>query len=171
MNRLNERISKAEVLFFVKELHHNEEGIAQFCNVLLKSEQEQAAYNAAWILSHLSKEDKEIYLMPFYDKIVDMAISPCLKIRRGLILSILADLPINTNFRTDLLNFCLNNMSNSKESDSSRSVMIKLAAKMCKPFPELKNELTACLEYLSEEVKPSISAASKNALKDLRKVF
>lgn len=47
MNRLNERISKAEVLFFVKELHHNEEGIAQFCNVLLKSEQEQAAYNAA----------------------------------------------------------------------------------------------------------------------------
>lgn len=30
MNRLNERISKAEVLLFVKELHHNEEGIAQF---------------------------------------------------------------------------------------------------------------------------------------------
>ena len=41
MNRLNERISKAEVLFFVKELHHNEEGIAQFCNVLLNSEQER----------------------------------------------------------------------------------------------------------------------------------
>lgn len=171
MNRLNERISKAEVLFFVKELRHNEEGIAQFCNVLLNSEQERVAYNAAWILSHLSKEDKEIYLMPFYDKIVDMAISPNLKIRRGLILSILADMPMTVNFRTDLLDFCLNNMSNSKESDSSRSVMIKLAAKMCKPFPELKSELAACLEYLSEKVKPSISAASKNALKDLRKVF
>ena len=122
-------------------------------------------------MERVSKHDKEIYLMPFYDKIVDMAISPCLKIRRGLILSILADLPINSNFRTDLLNFCLSNMSNSKESDSSRSVMIKLAARMCKPFPELKSELAACLEYLSEEVKPSISAASKNALKDLRKVF
>lgn len=35
-------------------------------------------------MERLSKHDKKIYLMPFYNNIVDLAIAPCLKIRHGL---------------------------------------------------------------------------------------
>lgn len=168
MLELNHRLSKSEVVNYAKELHNDEYGISCLCNTMLTSGEERISYNAAWILFHLSKEDKEIYLATFYDRIADMAMSSDLNIRRGLILSIIVDMPIGDNFRTDLMDFCLARMLDRRECDSTRSVMIKLAAKMCRPFPELKNELTANLEFLSEEPKRSISTASKNALKYLK---
>jgi hypothetical protein len=47
-------------------------------------------------------------------------------------------------------------------------MMIKLAAEMCKSWPELSNELLACLDLLQYESKPSISAARRKALKRLK---
>ena len=108
--------------------------------------------------------------MPYYDKIANLAMLSELKIRRGLILSLLVDMPIGDNLRTDLLDFCLNGMLDRKECDSTRSVMIKFAAKMCKPYTELKNELKSSLQFLAEDMKPSISTASRNALKYLDKL-
>ena len=90
---------------------------------------------------------------------------PCLHIRRGLVLSILIDLSTKQNFRTDLFDFCLAHAVDKKESDSSRSMMIKLAAKMCRFVPELVNELAACLDMLEYEMTPSIVAARRNAMK------
>lgn len=85
-NKLQDRLSKAEVTSFARELHHDEAHISSLCEILCTSEDERSAYNAAWILFYLSKEDKEIYLLPFYDRIADLAMSPTLRIRRGLIL-------------------------------------------------------------------------------------
>lgn len=166
-NKLQDRLSLAEVTSFARELHHDEAHISSLCEILCTSEDKRSAYNAAWILFYLSKEDKEIYLLPFYDRIADLAMSPTLRIRRGLILSLLVTMPETDRFRTDLFDFCLTKMTDRKESDSSRSVMIKLAARMCRPFPELRNELTTCLELLSGEMKPSLSAACRNALKEI----
>lgn len=168
MLELGNRLSKVEVVSYAREIHNDEYGISCLCNTMLTSEEERVSYNAAWILFHLSKEDKAIYLTAFYDRIADMAMSSNLNIRRGLILSIIADMPVGENFRTDLLDFCLEKMLDKKECDSTRSVMIKLAAKICKAYPELINELKVNLEYLLEDPKRSISAASKNALKFLK---
>lgn len=168
-NKLKGRLSKTEVLYYAADLHNDEDGISRLCDIMLNEEGRHSVCNAAWILSHLSKEDKKLYLTPFYNDIVDKAMLPELNIRRGLLLSIITDMPITEDFRTDLFDFCLNGMCDRKESDSSRSVMIKLAAKVCKHFPELKNELIAYLEYLSEETKPSIASATRNALKELKK--
>ena len=132
---------------------------------MLCTEDAQSAYNAAWVLYHLSAEDKRLYVSPFYDKIADWAMKPCLHIRRGLVLSILIDLSTKQNFRTDLFDFCLAHAVDKKESDSSRSMMIKLAAKMCRFVPELVNELAACLDMLEYEMTPSIVAARRNAMK------
>lgn len=166
-NYLKDRISKADVIYYAQALHNDEHGISSLYNALLTSGDERVSYNAAWILSHLSKADKEIYLTPFYDSLVNLSMSPELSIRRGLILSILVDMPVGDSPRTDLLDYCLNGMLDKKESDSTRSVMIKLSAKMCKPYPELKNELMANLEFLLQDMKPSISSASRNAMKYL----
>ena len=56
-------------------------------------------------------------------------------------------------------------LTDHKESDSSRSMMIKFAARMCKPYPELSQELILCLEMIPQDISPSIAAAKRNALK------
>lgn len=165
MEQLYSRLSKWQVMALSRELHDDEEGIRKVCHLMLHAEEARLASNAAWILFHLSGEDKKIYLAPFYDKIAERAMAVCLNIRRGLILSILIDLSTNENFRTDLFDFCLVHAADKKEADSSRSMMIKLAVKMCRFVPELANELAACLDMLEYEMTPSISSARKNAMK------
>lgn len=167
---LNRRLSKAEVGDYAHRLHHDEQGIASLLHVLLSSKDKRIAGNAAWILSNLSKTDKEIYLSTSYDEIADFVMTPNLNIRRGLVLSILFDMPVKTHLRIDLFDFCLSGMMDKKESDSTRSMMIKFTAKICSHFPDLANELILNLELLSNEMKPSISCASKNALNYLNKL-
>ena len=97
-----------------------------------------------------------------------MATSAELCFRRGLILTILTDMPMDEP-DGKLLDFCLTHLADPKESDGSRSVMIKLAARMCKPYPELCKELTLCLDMMPQDSSPSIAAAKRNALKMIRK--
>lgn len=165
MEQLQSRLSKWQVMALSRELHDDEEGICKVCHLMLHAEEARSASNAAWILSHLSGEDKRLYLSPFYDEITDRVMASNLKIRRGLVLSILLDLVTDRNFRTDLFDFCLIHAVDKKEADSSRSMMIKLAAKMCRFVPELANELKVCLDMLEYEMTPSIVTAKRNALK------
>lgn len=165
---LDKRFSKQQILRLAESLHHDEVGISDVCRTMLYATCVRSSYNATWILHHLAAVDKKIYLKGWFPLIADFAIAPGLSIRRGLVLSILVDLVDEVPMQTDLLDFCLTHLADQKESDSSRSMMIKLAARMCKPYPELSDELICCLDVLQYEVKPSISAARRNALKYLR---
>ena len=149
-------------------LHHDECGIEAMFTSMKQAGNPRVAYNAAWVLSHLSKVDKRIYLLPHYGKLVDMATSAELCFRRGLMLAILADLPTDEP-NGKLLDFCLTHLTAPKESDSSRAAMIKIAARMCKPYPELCEELALCLDMMPQDSSPSIAAAKRNALKLIQK--
>ena len=118
-------------------LHHDECGIEAMFTAMKQADNPRVAYNIAWMLSHLSKEDKRIYLLPHYEELVDMATSAELCFRRGLILAILTDMPMDEP-DGKLLDFCLTHLADPKESDGSRSAMIKLAARMCKPYPDIR---------------------------------
>ena len=168
MLSLDIRLSKAQVMAIAGNLHHDECGIEAMFTAMKQADNPRVAYNAAWVLSHLSKEDKRIYLFPHYGELVDMATSAGLCFRRGLILTILADLPTNEP-NGKLLDFCLMHLTDPKESDGSRSVMIKLAARICKPYPELCRELALCLDVMLQDSPPSIAAAKRNALKLIQK--
>ena len=161
---LDIRLSKAQVMAIVGNLHHDECGIEAMFTTMKRADNPRVAYNAAWVLSHLSKEDKRIYLLPHYGELVDIATSVELCFRRGLVLAILADLPVDEP-NGKLLDFCLMRMNDAKESDGSRSAMIKLAARMCRPYLELRKELTLCLDMMPQDSSPSIAAAKRNALK------
>ena len=167
---LDIRLSKAQVMVIANNIHHDECGIEAIFTAMKQAENPRVAYNAAWVLSHLSKEDKRIYLLPHYERLVDMAISAELCFRRGLILTILADLPANEP-NSNLLDFCLIHMVDPKKSDGSRSAMIKLAARMCKPYLELCKELALCLDIMPQDSSPSIAAAKRNALKMIQKEY
>lgn len=165
MEHLHDKLFKWQVMALSRELHHDETGIRKVCQLMLSAEDSRTASNAAWILYYLQAEDKRLYVSPFYDEIVDRAMAPNLKIRRGLVLSLLLDLVTDRNFRTDLFDFCLAHITDKRETDSSRSMMINLAARMCRLVPELANELKVCLDMLEYEMTPSIVAARRNALK------
>lgn len=168
MLSLNIRLSKAQIMAIAGNLHHDECGIEAMFTLMKQADNPRVAYNAAWVLSHLSKEDKRLYLFPYYEELVGMTTSAGLSIRRGLILTILADLPTNEP-NGKLLDFCLIHLTDPKESDGSRSAMIKLAARMCKPYPELCKELMLCLDMMPQDSSPSIAAAKRNALKLIQK--
>ena len=160
------RLSKTQVMELAANLHHDECGIEVMFAHMRQADNPRMAYNAAWVLSHLSKEDKKLYLLPWYEELVDIATSSVLCFRRGLILAILADISMNEP-NGKLLDYCLMHLADPKESDSARSAMIKLAAQMCKPYPELCRELTLCLDMMSQDSSPSITAAKRNALKTI----
>ena len=164
MHPLDIRLSKAQVMAMAGNLHHDERGIEAMFTTMKQAGNPRVAYNAAWVLSHLSREDKRIYLLPHYGELVDMATSAELCFRRGLMLAILADLPANEP-NGELLDYCLTHLADSKESDSSRAAIIKLAARICKPYPELCEELALCLDMMPQDSSPSIAAAKRNALK------
>lgn len=164
---LDIRLSKAQVMAMACHLHHDECGIEAMFAQMKQADNRQVAYNAAWVLSHLSKEDKRIYLLPHYGELVDMATSAALCIRRGLLLAILASFPVDEP-NSKLLDFCLMHMHDAKESDSARAAMIKLAASICQPYPELCKELALCLDRMLPDASPSIAAAQRNALKKIQ---
>ena len=168
MLSLNIRLSKAQVMAIANNLHHDECGIEAVFVQMRQADNPRVAYNAAWVLFHLSKEDKRIYLLPHYGELVDMATSVELCFRRGLILAILTDFPMDEP-DGKLLDFCFIHLTDHKESVSSRSVMIKLAAKMCKSYPELCKELMLYLDMVSQDLSSSIAAAKRNALKLIQK--
>ena len=165
---LDIRLSKTQVMAIAHNLHHDECGIEAMFTAMKQAENPRVAYNAAWVLSRLSKEDKRIYLLPHCGELVEVAISAELCFRRGLILAILADLPMNEP-NGKLLDFCLTHLTDAKESDGSRSAMIKLAARMCRPYPELCKELALCLDMMPQDSSPSVAAAKRNALKMIQK--
>lgn len=165
---LERRMSKAEVLIWVQDLHHDEAGISELCDLLLRADRARVCTNVAWIFSHLSPEDKTLYLSSRYEELVRLALSPEVPVRLGLLLSLLLDLSTKENFRSDLLDFCLCHLSDQKYTVGDRSYMIHLAARLCGFYPELRQELELSLEFLAEDPAPSVVAARHQALKKLR---
>ena len=110
MLSLDIRLSKAQVMAMAGNLHHDECGIEAMFTAMKQADNPRVAYNAAWVLSHLSKEDKRIYLLPHYGELVDMTTSAELCIRRGLMLAILADMPMDEP-NGKLLDFCLTHLT------------------------------------------------------------
>ena len=127
--KLEQRMSKQQITDLAMTLHHDECGISDVCRVMLYSGQARTAYNAAWILHHLAVEDKDIYLRPFYDRIVDMAVTPGLCFRRGMVLSLLGEMPTDGNATMVLFDFFMVHISDIKGNVNHLSVTVKMSAK------------------------------------------
>jgi hypothetical protein len=164
--QLTGRLSKVQIIYLANRLHQDEKGILEVLEIVLQQADGHTAMNAAWLLSHLQKDDKVAYLCPQRDVLTDFAMRKDIKMRRGLILSTLLDLP-DAEPRVDFLDYCMEEFANEQQSDSCRSTMIKLAQRQCAPYPELQEELRQRLLLLPPGLPPSISSARRKALKAL----
>lgn len=161
---LEGRVSMATVKRIVNMVSGDGEAIGKLCMIVSKGQKREAGY-AAWVLTHLLKEDKALYVRPYRDLLTDIVVNEYAKIRPGLLLSLFLDMPDMEEPRTDLLDFCLEGLADRKYKDGCRSLMIKLAARMCRPWPELTAELHGRLDMLPPELPPSIASAKRNAMK------
>ena len=128
------RASMATVNKIVSMVSGDGEAIGRLCTIAAGGLEHKSGH-AAWALTHLSKEDKTLYITPYRDLLTDNIVNGQATMRPGLLLNILIDIYDDDNPRTDLLDFCLEGLADRKYKDGCRSLMIKLAARMCRPWP------------------------------------
>lgn len=161
------RLSLNDVKALARDLHCHPERIALWVEEMTVCDDRRTMMNMAWVLTHLDKDDKLASLAPLRDRLIDFAMGN-LTVRRGIILSLLLDLPAGDDLRVDFLNYCLEHIGDAREHDSSRAAMIYLAARMCRPYPELTGELNRILELLPPGLPPSIACARRKAQCDTK---
>ena len=132
----------------IKALAHRAHSDAGFRDSLFEKMQGddlREAYNAAWALTHLPKEDT-IYIDTRRARLTDFAIStPDTSLRR-LSMVLLERLEWGRDdIRTDLLDFCLEHMMLADEPYGVKALCMKLAYQQCRHYPELCAELKQCL--------------------------
>lgn len=86
-----------------------------------------------------------------------------------MILSLLYRQPLSNPPRVDFLDFCLERMISKKEPSGVQALCMKLAYELCRPIPELIQELCIALGMMEGELSPAIQVTKKNILKAIAK--
>lgn len=128
------------------------------CSLLLKclnNTDVRVARNAAWVLTH--KPLTEIRTLP-QKELVDLALStPEASLRRLTLCLIERQGIAEDSFRTDLLDFCLLHMRLPQEPSGVQALCMKLAHRMCSPYPDLLREFHETLSIMQPELyKPGV---------------
>ena len=128
---------------------HREERFRDSLFEKMQGDDLREAYNAAWALTHLPKEDT-IYIDTRRARLTDLAITtPDTSLRR-LSMVLLERLEWGIEALDDeryvrLLDFCLEHMMLADEPYGIKALCMKIAYQMCRHYPELKDELRQSL--------------------------
>lgn len=129
---------------------------------LLFDEETKLVYRAAWVLSRLAATQ----IAPLgknYDRLISAAVRTPHAGCRRMLLHLLHRLPQPTIPAVDLLDFCLERMTDPKEPHGVRMLCIKIAYGICRTDPDLRQEFGILLDQLEQEpLPPSLSAACRN---------
>src|SRR5690606_1220710 len=134
---------------------------------LLFDRNDKIAYQSAWVMSHFSKENNQ-WLYSKQDELINEVMICKHAGKCRLLLNILYNQP-RINLRADFLDFCFDRTTTRKEPLAIQSLCMKIAYELCRPLPELMQELKLALEMMEGELSPAIRAARNNILKAMRK--
>lgn len=166
-SKLSQRISMDDILEITYLTQGNDIRKQELYDLLF-DEDDKIAYQAAWIMNHYSLSQNE-WLYHKQDELID-EVMICEHIgKRRLILSLLYRQPLANPPRVDFLDFCLGRMISKKEPSGVQALCMKLAYELCRPIPELIQELCVALEMMEGELSPAIQVTKKNILKAMTK--
>lgn len=134
---------------------------------LVFDEDETIGYHAAWILTHFSPQDNK-WLYDKQDELIDEVLICKHGGKRRVILNLLYKQPFPDSPRVDFLDFCLERMISAGELPGVQSLCMKIAYELCRPIPELTQELKTTLEMMEGELCPAIRTVRKNILKAMQ---
>lgn len=166
--RLMQRIGVDDIFEFLY-LTQGKNKRKQELYTLLFDKDDTVAYQAAWVLTHFSISENE-WLYTKQEELINEVLSCQHPGKRRLLLNMLNRQPLANPPRVDFLDFCLERMLSKDELPGVQTLCIKLAYEMCRPIPELLQELRSMLEIMEPSLLvPSIRAVRKNVLKAMQK--
>ncbi len=173
-------MNKGDLKKYLEEKLHKNEIEAIYHYILKQDKLKKSLYlflsdtdkrintNAAWILCQFDSSNNSWFIKNQGDLMEMVMHTPDTTLRR-LILTILSKQTIKEeNYRIDFFDFCIKRMMKSKETTGIKSLSIKLAYKLCKNLPELKNELKMNLEIMEPDLlTPGMKAIRNQIIKEL----
>ena len=166
-DRLFQRISMNDIHEITYLTQGNNKRKKELYDLLFDPE-DSIAYQAAWVMNHYSLWENR-WLYDKQDELINEAMTCEHTGKRRLILSLLYRQPLGNPPRVDFLDFCLEHMIAKKEPSGVQSLSLKLAYELCRPIPELAQELRTALEMMEGELSPAMATTRKNVLKAMTK--
>ncbi|WP_165021453.1 hypothetical protein [Dysgonomonas sp. ZJ279] len=165
--RLSQRIGMDDINEILR-LTHDSDSRKQELYDLVIGDDEAIGYHAAWIFTHFSTQDNE-WLYKKQDQLIDNVLVCKHGGKRRVMLNLLYRQPFPNPPRVDFLDFCLEGMMSNQELPGVKSLCMKIAYELCRPIPELVQELKTMLAMMEGDLVPSIRAVRKNILKAMQK--
>lgn len=165
--KLSARIHKNDI-FEILHILYGSDKLKQELYRLLFDADDEIAYQAAWVFTHLNTEENK-WLFSKQNELIDEVLNCKHPGKRRLLLVILYRQPLQEPIRVDFLDFCLEGIVSKNELPAVNSICVKLAYELCRTTPELAQELKTLLEIMDEDVlAPSVRASRKSILKAFR---
>ena len=165
--KLSERIGMDDINEILRLTHDSDNRKQELYNLVI-GEDETIGYHAAWIFTHFSSQDNE-WLYNKHDQLINEVLVCKHGGKRRVMLNLLYRQPFSNPPRVDFLDFCLERMMSSEELPGVKSLCMKIAYELCRPIPELMQELKTMLAMMEGDLVPSIQAVRKNILKAMQK--
>ena len=128
----------------------------------------RVAINALWTFTHFALADNE-WLYAKHDQLIDRCLNEQDTTKLRLMLNLLLRQPYAADeLSTDVIDYCLMQLTNSKSPYAIRAQCIKLAYEQMRYWPELLDELRQTLEMIScEPLSPGLRSAWKQVMKKI----
>lgn len=167
-NKLEKRVNIKEVKELLQSIEENKNNMEELY-VLIFDPDTKTSFQALWVCSHLSKFGHQ-WLYKKQKTLIDETLSCHHSGKRRLLLDLLLHQPTPDPPRVDLLDFCMEHMISKHEPPGVQVLCMKLAYEICRPIPELLQELSTMLDIMQTELlPPSMKATRNNVLKALVK--
>ncbi|WP_026626468.1 hypothetical protein [Dysgonomonas capnocytophagoides] len=164
--KLSQRIGMNDVNEILCLTHDSDSRKQELYDLVIGND-EAIGYYAAWIFTHFSSLDNE-WLYNKQDQLIDNVLVCKHGGRRRVMLNLLYRQPFPNPPRVDFLDFCLERMMSSEELPGVKSLCMKIAYELCRPIPELVQELKTMLAMMEGDLVPSIRAVRKNIFKAMQ---
>ncbi|MDR1715196.1 MAG: hypothetical protein LBS20_05075 [Prevotella sp.] len=165
--RLSLRIGMNDINEILRLTHDSDTRKQELYNLVI-GEDEAIGYHAAWIFTHFSSQDNE-WLYSKQNQLINEVLVCKHGGKRRVMLNLLYRQPFPNPPRVDFLDFCLERMMSSEELPGVKSLCMKIAYELCRPIPELIQELKTMLVMMEGDLVPSIRAVRRNILKAIQK--
>ena len=165
--KLSERIGMDDINEILRLTHDRDSRKQELYNLVI-GDDEAIGYHAAWIFTHFSSQDNE-WLYNKHDQLINEVLVCKHGGKRRVMLNLLYRQPFPNPPRVDFLDFCLERMMSSEELPGVKSLCMKIAYELCRPIPELIQELKTMLEMMDGDLSPAIYSVRKNILKAMQK--
>lgn len=159
--KLSSRLSRNFIDTIVASVRNNPEDFPLLYS-LITNRDTKISWRAAWACEKLSESNSEWFASD-YEKIATLAISMKHSGTKRLLLSILYNLPVPSQFPVELYNSCLEKMLSPDEAIAIQALSVKLAYKIALKEPELLSEIRLYLENAETEY---FSTGVKNCIKN-----